>query len=115
MTSIDSVLVMLRFDAYWNDMIAGAILLIVLIGDGRIREAMALIPALSEISQIPGARRRGPCWLFSCRKTGRAGVRRSDGQCRRTRRCCPFQGGKTMKSLDILKRWEAVLALLLGR
>nr|WP_319390658.1 autoinducer 2 ABC transporter permease LsrC [uncultured Cohaesibacter sp.] len=41
MTSIDSVLVMLRFDAYWNDMIAGAILLIVLIGDGRIREAMA--------------------------------------------------------------------------
>ena len=41
MTAIDSVLVMLRFDAYWNDMIAGAILLIVLIGDGRIREAMA--------------------------------------------------------------------------
>ncbi|WP_210200570.1 autoinducer 2 ABC transporter permease LsrC [Cohaesibacter celericrescens] len=41
MTSIDSVLVMLRLDAFWNDMIAGAILLIVLIVDGRIREAMA--------------------------------------------------------------------------
>ena len=40
MTSIDSVLVMLRLDAFWNDMIAGAILLIVLVGDGKIREAM---------------------------------------------------------------------------
>ncbi len=41
MTSIDSVLVMLRLDAYWNDMIAGGILLVVLIADGKIREAMA--------------------------------------------------------------------------
>ena len=41
MTSIDSVLVMLRLDAYWNDMIAGGILLVVLIVDGKIREAMA--------------------------------------------------------------------------
>ncbi|OKL43397.1 autoinducer 2 ABC transporter permease LsrC [Pseudovibrio exalbescens] len=40
MTSIDSVLVMLRLDAFWNDMIAGAILLLVLVADGKIREAM---------------------------------------------------------------------------
>ncbi len=40
MTSIDSVLVMLRLDAFWNDMIAGGILLVVLIADGKIREAM---------------------------------------------------------------------------
>ena len=32
---------MLRLDAFWNDMIAGGILLIVLIVDGKIREAMA--------------------------------------------------------------------------
>ncbi|MDR3496002.1 MAG: autoinducer 2 ABC transporter permease LsrC [Ancalomicrobiaceae bacterium] len=40
MTSIDSVLVLLRLEAYWNDIIAGAILLIVLITDGKIRETV---------------------------------------------------------------------------
>ncbi len=38
LTTIDSVLVLLRLEAYWNDMIAGAILLIVLIADGKLRE-----------------------------------------------------------------------------
>lgn len=40
MTSIDSILVLLRLQAYWNDIIAGAILLVVLITDGKIREAV---------------------------------------------------------------------------
>jgi AI-2 transport system permease protein len=40
MTSIDSILVLLRLEAYWNDIIAGAILLVVLITDGKIREAV---------------------------------------------------------------------------
>jgi AI-2 transport system permease protein len=38
LTAIDSVLVLLRLEAYWNDVIAGAILLVVLIADGKIRE-----------------------------------------------------------------------------
>ncbi|MBU1314546.1 MAG: autoinducer 2 ABC transporter permease LsrC [Alphaproteobacteria bacterium] len=37
-TSIDSALVFLRIPAYWNDFIAGAILLSVLLLDGRIRQ-----------------------------------------------------------------------------
>ena len=35
-----SSLVLLRLQAYWNDIIAGAILLVVLITDGKIREAV---------------------------------------------------------------------------
>src|SRR5690606_2885313 len=37
-TSIDSALVFLKIPAYWNDFIAGAILLSVLLLDGRIRQ-----------------------------------------------------------------------------
>jgi AI-2 transport system permease protein len=37
LTSIDSALVFLKIPAFWNDFIAGAILLIVLLLDGRIR------------------------------------------------------------------------------
>lgn len=37
-TSIDSALVFLKIPAYWNDFIAGAILLTVLLLDGRIRQ-----------------------------------------------------------------------------
>ena len=37
-TSIDSALVFLKIPAYWNDFIAGAILLCVLLLDGRIRQ-----------------------------------------------------------------------------
>lgn len=40
LTSIDSALVFLRIPAYWNDFIAGAILLVVLLLDGRIRQAI---------------------------------------------------------------------------
>lgn len=36
-TSIDSALVFLKIPAYWNDFIAGALLLVVLLLDGRIR------------------------------------------------------------------------------
>ncbi|MNY60053.1 Autoinducer 2 import system permease protein LsrC [compost metagenome] len=37
-TSIDSALVFLKIPAYWNDFIAGALLLSVLLLDGRIRQ-----------------------------------------------------------------------------
>lgn len=37
LTSIDSALVFLKIPAYWNDLIAGAILLIILLIDGRVR------------------------------------------------------------------------------
>ncbi|MCX5512583.1 autoinducer 2 ABC transporter permease LsrC [Kaistia algarum] len=40
LTSIDSALVFLKIPAYWNDFIAGAILLTVLLLDGRIRLAI---------------------------------------------------------------------------
>lgn len=39
-TSIDSALVFLKIPAYWNDFIAGAILLSVLLLDGRIRQVI---------------------------------------------------------------------------
>lgn len=39
-TSIDSALVFLKIPAYWNDFIAGALLLLVLLLDGRIRLAI---------------------------------------------------------------------------
>ena len=39
-TSIDSALVFLKIPAYWNDFIAGALLLGVLLLDGRVRQAI---------------------------------------------------------------------------
>ena len=39
-TSIDSVLVFLRIPAYWNDLVGGAMLLAVLLFDGRLRIAL---------------------------------------------------------------------------
>ncbi|MGY0159820.1 autoinducer 2 ABC transporter permease LsrC [Edwardsiella tarda] len=41
LTQIDSVLVLLRIPAWWNDFIAGLVLLAVLIFDGRLRQALA--------------------------------------------------------------------------
>ena len=40
MTQIDSVLVLLRLPAWWNDFIAGFVLLAVLVFDGRLRVAL---------------------------------------------------------------------------
>ncbi|EMV3442741.1 hypothetical protein AACI26_003728 [Escherichia coli] len=40
MTQIDSVLVLLRIPAWWNDFIAGMVLLAVLVFDGRLRCAL---------------------------------------------------------------------------
>ncbi|WP_114090544.1 autoinducer 2 ABC transporter permease LsrC [Thalassospira profundimaris] len=40
MTSIDSALVFLKIPAFWNDFIAGAVLLLVLLLDGRVRIAV---------------------------------------------------------------------------
>lgn len=40
LTQIDSVLVLLRLPAWWNDFIAGLVLLVVLIFDGRLRVAV---------------------------------------------------------------------------
>jgi AI-2 transport system permease protein len=42
LTQIDSVLVLLRLPAWWNDFIAGLVLLGVLIFDGRLRRALEL-------------------------------------------------------------------------
>lgn len=41
LTQIDTVLVLFRFPAWWNDFIAGLVLLGVLILDGRLRQALA--------------------------------------------------------------------------
>ncbi|AOV97643.1 autoinducer 2 ABC transporter permease LsrC [Edwardsiella hoshinae] len=41
LTQIDSVLVLLRIPAWWNDFIAGLVLLAVLVFDGRLRQALA--------------------------------------------------------------------------
>src|SRR5476649_354147 len=40
LTQIDSVLVLLRLPAWWNDFIAGLVLLAVLVFDGRLRQAL---------------------------------------------------------------------------
>lgn len=40
LTQIDSVLVLLRLPAWWNDFIAGVVLLAVLVFDGRLRQAL---------------------------------------------------------------------------
>jgi AI-2 transport system permease protein len=40
LTSIDSALVFLKIPAFWNDFIAGAVLLLVLLLDGRVRMAV---------------------------------------------------------------------------
>ncbi|MEM6049517.1 autoinducer 2 ABC transporter permease LsrC [Erwinia sp. P7711] len=40
LTQIDSVLVLLRLPAWWNDFIAGIVLLAVLVFDGRLRQAL---------------------------------------------------------------------------
>ncbi|PHM65002.1 autoinducer 2 ABC transporter permease LsrC [Xenorhabdus stockiae] len=40
LTQIDSVLVLLRLPAWWNDFIAGLVLLLVLVLDGRLRSAV---------------------------------------------------------------------------
>ena len=40
MTSIDSALVFLKIPAFWNDFIGGAVLLLVLLLDGRVRIAV---------------------------------------------------------------------------
>lgn len=42
LTQIDSVLVLLRIPAWWNDFIAGLVLLAVLVFDGRLRCALEL-------------------------------------------------------------------------
>jgi AI-2 transport system permease protein len=41
LTQIDTVLVLLRLPAWWNDFIAGLVLLGVLVLDGRLRQALA--------------------------------------------------------------------------
>lgn len=41
LTQIDSVLVLLRLPAWWNDFISGLVLLLVLVIDGRLRQALA--------------------------------------------------------------------------
>jgi AI-2 transport system permease protein len=41
LTAVDTALVFLRVPAYWNDLIAGAVLLAVLLLDGRVRLALA--------------------------------------------------------------------------
>ncbi|HDU4055709.1 TPA: autoinducer 2 ABC transporter permease LsrC [Klebsiella pneumoniae subsp. pneumoniae] len=41
LTQIDTVLVLFRFPAWWNDFIAGLVLLGVLVLDGRLRQALA--------------------------------------------------------------------------
>lgn len=41
LTQIDSVLVLLRLPAWWNDFISGLVLLAVLVIDGRLRQALA--------------------------------------------------------------------------
>ena len=43
LTQIDSVLVLLRIPAWWNDFIAGLVLLAVLVFDGRLRCALNVI------------------------------------------------------------------------
>lgn len=43
LTQIDSVLVLLRIPAWWNDFIAGMVLLAVLVFDGRLRCALELL------------------------------------------------------------------------
>ncbi|EET7231305.1 autoinducer 2 ABC transporter substrate-binding protein LsrB [Escherichia coli] len=43
LTQIDSVLVLLRIPAWWNDFIAGLVLLAVLVFDGRLRCALELV------------------------------------------------------------------------
>ena len=42
LTQIDSVLVLLRLPAWWNDFISGLVLLAVLVIDGRVRKALTL-------------------------------------------------------------------------
>ena len=41
LTQIDTVLVLFRLPAWWNDFIAGLVLLNVLVLDGRLRQALA--------------------------------------------------------------------------
>ena len=41
LTQIDTVLVLFRLPAWWNDFIAGLVLLGVLVLDGRLRQALA--------------------------------------------------------------------------
>lgn len=41
LTQIDTVLVLFRLPAWWNDFIAGLVLLVVLVLDGRLRQALA--------------------------------------------------------------------------
>ncbi len=91
-TSIDSALVFLRIPAYWNDFIAGAILLSVLLLDGRIRQI---------VDRRIRARRyavheRGPRHIPAETTTARN------------------RGGRPMKK-KLIYRWEtALLAMLVA-
>lgn len=55
LTQIDTVLVLFRLPAWWNDFIAGLVLLGVLVLDGRLRQALARHPRALKYSRFqPG-------------------------------------------------------------
>lgn len=53
LTSIDTVLIFLRIPAYWNDLVGGALLLAVLLFDGRLRQALAKRDRAARYRQPP--------------------------------------------------------------
>ena len=70
LTQIDTVLVLFRLPAWWNDFIAGLVLLGVLVLDGRLRQALARHQRALKYSRfVPGASGRKNVAPFPGRKT----------------------------------------------
>ncbi|TKI06154.1 autoinducer 2 ABC transporter permease LsrC [Martelella alba] len=81
LTQIDSVLVLLRLPAWWNDFIAGLVLLGVLIFDGRLRRALEMTRRRQKYARfMPTPSRPVPA---------KKGQRRGPGEARRI----PFAAG----------------------
>ncbi|WP_142502718.1 autoinducer 2 ABC transporter permease LsrC [Klebsiella sp. 2680] len=59
LTQIDTVLVLLRLPAWWNDFIAGLVLLGVLVLDGRLRQALARHQRAQKYSRFQPGNRGG--------------------------------------------------------
>jgi AI-2 transport system permease protein len=64
LTQIDTVLVLFKLPAWWNDFIAGLVLLGVLVLDGRLRQALARHQRAQKYSRfvppVPGAKNVRP-------------------------------------------------------
>lgn len=62
LTQIDTVLVLFRLPAWWNDFIAGLVLLGVLVLDGRLRQALARHQRALKYSRFQPGNKGGSAW-----------------------------------------------------